>query len=578
MGQAMIIAVMLFVFISLVVLMGIVGPSLRQKAIVADLLQSRDSYFLAESGTEDVIYRLKNNLPVASNGQTTNISGKVGTTNTVDAGGTKTVTTVADWNGRIRKVSVELNAGVGISFSYGIQTGYGGLILSNNAGINGNVYANGNIFGENGSFITGGAIAANSPSLTADQSNLQPTSPPHSIKFRDTSGTQDLGQKFQVSTTAPLNKLQFYIKKNGSPSSATVKVVNDNGDKPGTTVYASGSLISSQVTTNYSLVDVVLTSNPSLLLNTNYWVVIDNSSQSTTNYYTVAANTFYASGYAKVGQQGGTWNNTSPSALDSYFSVLVGGTVATISGVTIGSAGTGDAWAHIVNNSSIAGNLYCHTGSNNNKSCNTSRSDPSQQPFPISQGNIDQWKTEAESGTIFNGNKTITSTNASLGPMKIVGNLTISNNATLTVTGTIWVTGDVSTSNNVNVRLSPSYGAGSGVIVTDGKINISNNATFSGSGTQGSYLMVLSTSNCPTGPSCGGSNAVSVGNNAGAVILVAQDGTIYFSNNAGAKEVIAGKLSLSNNAVITYESGLIDLNFTNGPSGGWDILNWTETE
>ena len=573
----MLVSIVFFLFISLAVISGLVLSPLREFKNANLNLNSKKSYALAESGIEDAYYRLVNNLPIGDEETITLDSNSVTTSITSSSGG-KEILSLGDVTNSERRVALSLETGIGVSFNYGVQTGYGGLVLSNNAGVNGNIYANGNITGSNGSYITGSAYAANSGSLVVDQSNLTPTPPPNSINFRNASTSQDLGQKFQISAAEPVNKVQFYIKKTGSPGNATVKVVNDNGDKPGTTVYASGTLISSQVTTSYSLVDAVLTTNPVLNVGTNYWVVIDNSSTSSTNYYTVGANTAYALGYAKVGQQGGTWNNTSPPQLDAYFAIFVGGLNATISGVTVGTGSTGDAWAHIVNNSTVLGSLYCQTGSGNNKPCDTSQPDPSPQPMPISDGNIAQWKEEAEEGTIFNGNKTITSTFESLGPIKIAGDLTVSNNATITINGTVWVTGNVSISNNVIVNLPPAYGSGSAAIVTDGRVSISNNVTFNGSGTPGSYIMLLTTSNCPSDSSCGGSPAINVGNNAGTVILVAQVGTIQFSNNAGAKEAVAHTLSLSNNAVITYETGLADINFTSGPSGGWTISSWKEVE
>ena len=576
-GQAMLVSIVFFLFISLAVISGLVLSPLREFKNANLNLNSKKSYALAESGLEDAFYRLTNGFSISGSETITLDSNSVITT--ISSAGNETdIVSQGDVGNSERKVSLTLDTGVGVSFNYGIQTGYGGLTMSNNAGVNGNVYTNGDITGSNGSFITGSAYAANSGVLTVDQSNLTPAPPTSSINFRNASSSQDLGEKFQVGTTEPLSKVQFYIKKTGTPANATVKIVNNNADKPGTTVYASGPLIASQVTTSYSLVDVVLTSNPVLNVGTSYWVVIDSSSSSSTNYYTVGANTSYSSGYAKVGQQGGTWNNTSPSQLDAYFTILVGGVNAVISGTTIGTGGEGDARAHTVNNSTIAGSLYCQTGSGNNKSCNTSQLDPSPQPMPISEGNITQWKEEAEAGGTFNGNKTITDTSESLGPVKINGNLTITNNATVTINGMVWVTGNISISNNVIVNLPPSYGSGSAVIVTDGKVSISNNVTFNGSGTQGSYIMLLTTSNCPTDVSCGGSPAIDVGNNAGTVILVAQNGTIQFSNNAGAKEAVAHTLSLSNNAVITYETGLADVNFTSGPSGGWVIESWKEIE
>jgi hypothetical protein len=80
------------------------------------------------------------------------------------------------------------------------------------------------------------------------------------------------------------------------------------------------------------------------------------------------------------------------------------------------------------------------------------------------------------------------------------------------------------------------------------------------------------------GGSCGGANAIDIANNAGTVILNAQNGYVRFSNNAGAKEATGYKIILDNNAYITYDSGLANVNFSSGPSGGWNIISWKEVE
>ena len=574
----MIIATIFFVFISLTILLGITNPTLRQGTIIADMGRSRESFFLAEAGVEDVVYRLKNRINVSSGDQTLTLNGRIATTNLSDSAGSKVITSISDWDGRVRKVETRLNAGVGVSFNYGVQVGNGGFALSNNAGVVGNVYSNGSITGGNGSYITGSAYAANSLSLTTDQSNVAPTPPPNTITFRQSSATQDVAQKFQVSASAPVNKAEFYIRKQGSPSNATVRIVSDNNGNPGSSSITTGTLTASQVTTSFSLVTVVFTSNPLLTAGNNYWIVIDSSSNSSSNYYIIGANNSYAQGDAKIGQQGSTWNATNPSPLDLYFSVSTGGINGSISGVDVGQNSIGDAWANIVNNVDVAGNLYCKSGSGNNKACDTSQPDPVAQPFPISEGNIMQWKSEAESGSTIEGDYTINDTTAILGPVKINGNLTVTNNTTLTINGTVWVTGNISITNNVVIRMSAGYGDASAAVVTDGRISLSNNVEFYGSGTQGSYIMLLSTSDCPVSPSCGGSDAITIGNNVGAVILNAQKGTISFSNNASAKEAVGNKISLSNNAVISYETGLANVNFASGPSGGWDIVSWKEVE
>ena len=73
-------------------------------------------------------------------------------------------------------------------------------------------------------------------------------------------------------------------------------------------------------------------------------------------------------------------------------------------------------------------------------------------------------------------------------------------------------------------------------------------------------------------------SAITLSNNGGAVILYAANGTVNLGNNAGAKALNGKQINLSNNAVVIYDSGLANANFVNGPSGGWSISSWQETE
>jgi hypothetical protein len=242
-----------------------------------------------------------------------------------------------------------------------------------------------------------------------------------------------------------------------------------------------------------------------------------------------------------------------------------------IDNLDIGTTGADEAWANDVTNSTMSGLLYCQTGSGNNKPCDTSRADPEPQSFPVTQVMIDGWKASAVAGGTILGDYTVDSdTTTSLGPVKITGNLEFDNNATLNMTGTIWVVGDVTTGNNSIVRLSSSYGANSDVLVTDGTVALSNNTNFYGSGTEGSYIMLLTTSS--------DAEAIDVTNNAGTVILNAQNGGLKFSNNSGAKQATSNSMILDNNAFVIYETGLVDVNFTSGPSGGYTITSWKEIE
>ncbi|MHB0978358.1 MAG: hypothetical protein ACYC1K_03115 [Minisyncoccota bacterium] len=410
-GQAMMIATIFFLIISITIIFGLAVPVSKQKHMVANLVESRRGYFLSEAGLEDVVYRLKNGMTVDST-EILTLNNQSATITTVSDGGGRTVTSLADWNGLNRRVETKLKVGVGVAFGYGIQVGSGGFTLANNSGIVGSVSANGPIVGSNGSYITGSARAT--------------------------------------------------------------------------------------------------------------------------------------------------------------------GAVSTISGVIVGTGTSGDAWAHTVNNSTVRGNLFCQTGSGNNQACNTSKADPTPDAYPVTDADVAVWKAEATAGGVFVGNKTVSGSTTSLGPIKIDGDLNIQGNATLTITGTIWVTGKIVLGNGAGAKLSPSYSSNSGVVVSDGIISLSQNAHFTGSGSASTSIMLLTTSDCPESSSCNGSPAINIENNAGAVILNAQNGTISFANGSGAKEAVGKTIALSPNAVITYDTGLMDTSFSNGPTGGWDIESWKE--
>src|SRR3989344_7685952 len=569
-GAAMLISVIFFTFISLAIISGLVAPAVREFRNASVYLNSKKSYFLAESGSEDALYRILNNMAIGAS-ETITLDSNDATTDITDiSGNTKQITSLGDVSNYQRKTSLTLSTNNGVSFNYGMQIGNGGLVMSNSATINGNVYVNGDITGSNSATITGTAMAADRTAEIIDQVNDTGT-PTDTILFGNATSTQDGAQSFTVASSDVITQISVYIKKVGSPSNATVRITADSRGKPATSSLTTGTLSASSVTTSYGWVNIVL-SGTTLSTGTTYWLVLD-ASVNASNYYIWGANDAqYANGLGKVGQYGTTtWNNTSPSGLDAFFKLYLGGVNSTISNVTIGESGVGNASAHTVNDSTIAGNLYCQTGSGNNKSCDTSAGDPAPLNFPISDAQIQAWKDEALLGGTQTGNINLSGDDTlTIGPRKVVGNVNLSNNAILTVSGTLWITGNINISNSAKIKLASSYGSGSGMVISDGTVDTSNSATFSGSGTTGSYMMMLTTSTA--------AGAININNSAGTVILVAPYGKINFSNTAGAKEAIAKTISMSNSATLTYETGLMNVNFTSGPSGSWSVDGWEEVE
>ncbi|HPS21415.1 MAG TPA: choice-of-anchor R domain-containing protein [Candidatus Paceibacterota bacterium] len=582
-GAAMLVSVIFFLFISLAIIAGLVAPSVRGYRIANADLKSKNSYYLAESGMEDAVYRILAGLPISDNETLGLDSNSVSTTITTVNSNQRRVESLGDVSSFERKLNLLLTTSTGVSFNYGVQVGQGGMDLQGSSGIVGNVYANGPITGGSSCYITGTAISGNSPAIDADQSNGTGI-PNYNVVFANANATQDIAQSFQTSEATPLNKIQVYIKKVGSPSNATVKIVNNSNGNPGTTVYASGTLNASSVTTSYGWVDVAFSTNPMLNIGTTYWLVVDASSSSS-KYYTVGASSGgYSNGSGKIGQQGGTWSSTSPAGLDYFFKVYLGGFTGLIAGSSgsqwnqfkVGTDGSGSAQAHTVNYTSATGDIYCQSGTGNNKAC-LSQADPVYQAMPVSEANIAQWKSDAEAGGTYSGTYSTQSYGTTtLGPKKITGDLNVTGSNTLYVTGTLYVQGNITVSGSAKIVLHSSYGNTSGIIVSDGWLDLQGSGQLNGNGQTGSYILFVTTSNCDS--SYCAHNAIDISGAAGSVVLNAQNGTISFSGSASAKEATAYKIKLSGATIVRYESGLANMNFTSGPSGSWSVQNWKEVE
>ncbi len=197
--------------------------------------------------------------------------------------------------------------------------------------------------------------------------------------------------------------------------------------------------------------------------------------------------------------------------------------------------------------------------------------------MPISDSQINQWKTDAAAGGTISGDYNIAN-DVSLGPKKITGDLKFTaNNKTLTVTGVIYVQGDIEIENGAKIKCDASYGTNSCVILADGKIHLSNNGQLSGSGTSGSYLMLLSM------VSGGGhhDSAIDLHNNASGAIFYAGNGMVWLHNNVTVTNLAANKIHLENGAKIIYDTLLQNINFGGGGGGGGgtsDIKYWKEAE
>ncbi len=586
-GYVMLLTAIIFMMVSLIIIFGISTPTIKQVFTSRDIWSAKQSYYLSEAGAEDVMFRLKDSTFASKLGttETLSIDGYDAVTQIANNTNGKTITTLSDQNDYKKSVETKVVMGSGTSFNYGILTGNGGFTMTGGSSVVGNVYSNGDILGGSGVHITGSAIAASGGGVFEDENNKTPLPPSSSITFNNTGASRDFAQSFQPGTTSAIQKIRIYIKKTNSPASFEVDLMSDSSGNPGS-VLAESTLSSGLVTTNYGWIDLVFSPTIILTKNTTYWLVIKGdvkSGKTSTNIYTIGANNLYGRGQAKTGVTGGTWNTTS---LDGYFSLYLSSVHGKIFGnegdyFYIGSTSTDMAWAGNVSHVSLVGNLYCQSGTNNanGKVCNTGKELPGTMPMPVSEANIDQWKAEAVLGGTHSGNFSVDWDGDILGPRKITGNLTVNGGGTLMITGTVWVQGNIIVSGGGKVKISPSLGAKSAIILTSGYASIDGGAQFEGSGTAGSYPIVVSTSVCPNTTSCATNNsAIYLSGGAGAVVLVAPNGKVNVNGGSGARSISGNSIYISGGGTVTYETGLANLSFSSGPSGGWSISGWRELE
>ncbi|KKR81239.1 MAG: hypothetical protein UU73_C0003G0197 [Candidatus Daviesbacteria bacterium GW2011_GWA1_41_61] len=481
-----------------------------------------------------------------------------------------------------KQVKATVSRGLGAAFYYGIQVGEGGLIMSENSQVTGvgsnvgSVYSNGNIIMQNNSGITGDVYVAGGIQPTANQQSACSSVCSDFIFGTNVSGQDilDTAQSFKPTLSSVLNKVKLRLKKYGSPPDLVVRILADSSGKPDkNNILSSGTLLASTVTGTYGLAEVVFTSPPFLNADTTYWILLDTSSSST-NYWAWSADSLqgYTRGLASWTSHwlaaNATWTQVN---FDLDFETYMGGVPTYINGsngVNIG----GDAHANTLRNLNIGGGAYYQIAEDINASSTyPGSSDPVAQPMPLSESNISQWKNTASSSAVYSGD--ITTCPSTLAAGKYVGSISLPLGCTVTVGSPIWITGNLALSNNNTLRLDPAYGDSSGVVMVDNFITLENGNRLLGSGTPGSYLIVLSEFNSRDDPE--GRDAISLNNSDNSGIIYTNLGSIMVANNNNMTEITAWKLKLMNNVVVRYDQGLANSFFSSGPSGAYSLIKGT---
>ena len=603
-GFAAIMALILTISLVLVVSFSITIIIINENRIDKNLVLSAQSYYSAESGIEDALFRVMNGYNYAAVNEDFDLGGSTVSQYITQNGNSTIVKSVSSHQGNERKIETELIITTDdISFHYGVQVGEGGLVMGNGSSIDGNLYSDGSVSG--GGTIEGDLIVATGMSLDAngtwDTYN-------DDLIFGEDGKPTDIAMSFIPTSTGILSQVSFYVKKDSNPADGTIEIVGDNAGSPSSTTLATATFDVSKIGSVCGWVNFSFPSPVSLNGGTIYWIII-NVNSSNNQYFYIGRGQWNDNSVSKYSSDWSSGSWTTDTAGDYNYKTWIGGLATSVSGLTIegdaraheiiSSTITGDAYAKVISDSDIDGDAHYGTISGSTVLGTLYEDNPDDSPFvslPISDSNIADWKAEALAYGILDSSLCDASFDMTINGGKIVCagekgfNPDVS--AEITLKGTLWVEGNITLENNSVLMLDSGYGENSGIVIADnpgnestsGKILVENGIVICGSqglnvaengcaNSVGSYILMLSTHS-----GADSSYAVEVRNNASGAIFYAHNGTAHIKNGADLKEVTAYKLSLEENAEVAYESGLADASFTSGPGGGWVISDWNEIQ
>src|SRR3989344_4425009 len=590
-GAALMITMIFFVAISITIVLGATTAVSRELRTYQTIAESKFAYFAAESGVEDVVYRLRNDkqldslVEISLNGATSTVV--ITTVNATH----RIVTATGTAATRYRQIDLDILKPSAGNFSYAAQIGGGGITHSGSGTITGDVSVNGPVTSSgSGSFDGDVTVTAPSP---LDNITPQTTYDADEVAGdSDLSPKIDLAQSFIAPVSGKFTKVSLYMKRNatwsGTGQNATIRVTTDSGGSPATSALASGPGMNGNfAATTYAWTDIVFPSPATLVSGQTYWVVFDAASHATRNWSwgRSSADTYWGGSakYKSSWSTGGSWSNITG---DMDFKVTLTSGSSTITGAFI----TGTARADLIVSATIQGDAYYQDISGSTVSGTSYPGSPTQSPIPmpISSSTIAQWKTDAELGGIFTGNYSHSSSDGvSFGRKKIIGNLSLSGSGDFNITGTLYVEGNISHSGGGAFQCDPAYCSSSCIVIADSYIARSGSGIIQGSGTAGSYILLLSTTeNCfgagSPGP-CAGSpaeDAISASGSGESVVFYSTDGQINLSGSGTMRAIAGYRLVYSGSGSVVYDPDLLFASFaptaTSSAEGVWTINTWRE--
>ncbi len=109
---------------------------------------------------------------------------------------------------------------------------------------------------------------------------------------------------------------------------------------------------------------------------------------------------------------------------------------------------------------------------------------------------------------------------------------------------------------------------------SSGQIAAAQGSAFYGSGHPNSYVFMISQNRSAE---AGGANtAISMQQGSSALVVYASHGLISLSQSTNVLDAVGYKISLINNASVTYDPGLYNVSFTSGSASDFSIINWGE--
>jgi hypothetical protein len=596
-GAALMIVVFFFVSISVAIVQSATVGAISELRTYRTLATSKAAYVAAEAGIEDVLFRVIRDMQIPVTTEIVlNKATSTVTVNTISAS-EKEVYATGQTDSTYRKLYMKITKNINANLPYGAQVAGGGITLKNGAilgGIglpNSDIYSNGQIVGAPNVQVYGNAISssgfipegiASSTSCTDDE------------LVGKTNPNIDFAQSFQISTTSSvsLTKVSLYIQRQSSPTGANIRITADASGQPATVALASAVLDNSMVATSYGWVDITFTSPPTLDPATTYWIVLD-ATQDNSKYWKWcrSAASVYTGGspsYKLDWSTAGAWTAV---AGDLNFKITLGSGESKIDQVQVfGTSTKADA----VTNSTINGDAYYQTitGSTVTGASYPGSPTPPVVPLPFTPANIAQWKADAASGGVTTGNcgtGGVAGCNTfplQLGARQVNGNLDVAGGETLTVNGTLYVTGniDIGAGGGAGtVECSWAFLGNSCIIIADGFIRVRGGSTLLGSGSPGSFLMMLSTKTGCLGSGGTGcttnDSAIALENSVSGALFYTTDSMIDISNLAKVTAVIGYQLQLQNGTKIIYDPLIADILFSpsaTSSTGAWNINRWNE--